>query len=485
MNKKGLIAVLVVLGLAAAGYAAYFIPKKIVKNQIDTVVAGLADNGLNVKYEDFKYDIFKGNVVVENVVLNTKTGVHKFKEVAVVGANQDAVKRVNDPSYYPETPSMKTNPYYKAADVILLKGYESDKRQISSIVIKEPSLRQLSVIPTAAKVKSFSSSQVVGLFLDTLKISEIQIKGVKGKAYNDSVDEIVISNLSGEGIDVISVRNGSVYNNLGAKTGYESIDVKGLKYASSVKASAENLTKVTTFDEVGGIQVKKLELSGPDNSVTYVDSIDVKKVVMENGVPMNVDIKISKIEPDIKTMNDQVKAVLSLLGYDALVMDFSMEFNTKKTGDSYSFTMDEVALSAKDLGQIMFGFNVIGNMNVAGLRQGTPDVNTMKLTGIRLRFADDSFMNRFMNMQAQTTGMREDALRENMKRSLDAIFENKRHLAQYRVAIMDFIDNPKVIEMAAFPKEPVLVNEIMGYLMKQDVPALIKLLNVTVSSNKL
>jgi hypothetical protein len=181
-------------------------------------------------------------------------------------------------------------------------------------------------------------------------------------------------------------------------------------------------------------------------------------------------------------MNDQAKAMLSMLGYEDMSMDFALKFNTKNTDEGYSFTLEELSLDAPSAGRLYFGLNMIGEIAQSGYRKGSPDMNTVKLRTAKFTFADDSLFDRMIKMQAQTMGVTEDQIKQQMKTALDQSLTQHRYLAAYQAELKDFIDNSGEIEVIAVPQEPVLLGQLMGPVMMQNSKALFEMLNISISA---
>lgn len=481
MKKKGLMAAVVVIVLMVGSYVAYLAVNKLAQSQIDAVIAEISTSNMKIAYEDFKYNPLQNVLDIHNVEIKKPGAHHKFESITVKGANVKALEMVNDPKYYENRDKVSFN---KIADSITFTNYESGKQVIDTIVVTEPSISQFDIVPTNENLESLTESQTLAMLIKSIKIPSVEIMGVKGKAFNDSVDRVSVSNLFGTNVGAIKVNNGTLYNSFGGKITYKEFSINGICYESFIKMLAENKTGRETLDSIGGAKFEELEFMAPDNSTVNIDSVELKKVNFSKGYPEQLGLSAKNVSPDIKTLDDRSKAMFSLLGYDELSLDFDLKLHVKQSDGKFLFSMDEMSFKGKDFGEMSFGFSVIGEDTAVEFTRSVPNSDTFAIGGIKYKFIDDSLMSRILKMYAQTTGMGEDAVKQSMLTGLNTMFDNNRYLAGYRESVINFITNPDAIEIVSLPSKPVPVSDLIKAAMKKQYPTIVRQLRFSVISNE-
>jgi hypothetical protein len=252
--------------------------------------------------------------------------------------------------------------------------------------------------------------------------------------------------------------------------------------AEEVKAHA-HITPFAKLD-VAGITESGERFPAP----VQIDSVDVALTSDATGAPtgFSVGVKNLNIPPDFFAKNFLAKAYLGMLGYNSgFVVNVEVAGGYVNEGDT--LTLDKLAIDISDVGKL----TIAGKFSGVSLRKlSAMDVHDVQSTGkldaFSLRFDDAGLVDRLLDMQTKTQGIKRE----------DAISQATAGLGFFLIAIPDeaftgkvvdavtaFLNQPKSITIAASPKTPVAFSKLFE-VIGQEPESLPSVVGASVTANQ-
>lgn len=190
--------------------------------------------------------------------------------------------------------------------------------------------------------------------------------------------------------------------------------------------------------------------------------------------------------------------MMKQLGYNGVNFDLTSNGNLDIAGGNMGLSFD-FAFAGRDMGQLSFGASASGipiavyaELQKAQSGGSEPDFNalmpqiqTITLNHVNLRFDDASLVNRVLPMVAAMQGMEQAAMVANAGAMVQLglmQLQNQAFTDQTVAAVNSFLKEPKSLTVSAKPTSPVTVMELMGLNPANPGEAITKL-GVTVSAN--
>jgi hypothetical protein len=172
------------------------------------------------------------------------------------------------------------------------------------------------------------------------------------------------------------------------------------------------------------------------------------------------------------------------LGYEGNLV-FNVNANGHARYDTSGFALDEMTISAADMGTLSIGFDMDNYPNILNTENPNPmEMMNVVLKSISLKYVDDSLAVRMLDMQAKQQGMEREQYVQQISMALPfmlSAINNQDFQNQVATAAGSFLSNPGTIELNVKPAKPMSAAEIMG--IAQSAPhTLPDELNVTVEA---
>lgn len=172
------------------------------------------------------------------------------------------------------------------------------------------------------------------------------------------------------------------------------------------------------------------------------------------------------------------------LGYESnLVFDITARGTARY--ETSGFSIEDLTLSGSNIGSLSFALDMDNYPNLMNAAEANPmEMMSVVLNSVSIKYTDDSFAVRMLDMVAQQQGMKREEYAQQMSMALPfmlSAINNQEFQNKVANAAGTFLQNPGTIELNVKPAKPLSAAEIMG--IAQSAPqTLPDELNVTVEA---
>ena len=172
------------------------------------------------------------------------------------------------------------------------------------------------------------------------------------------------------------------------------------------------------------------------------------------------------------------------LGYEKNLV-FNVVASGKVRPETSGFALEDLTFSGADVGTLSLSLDMDNYPNLANVEETNPmEMMGVTLISVSIKYVDDTFAVRVLDMMAQAQGMQRAEYAQQMSAALPFMLmaiNNQAFQDKVATAAGSFLANPGTIEIRANPAKPMTAAEIMG--IAQSAPqTLPDALNVSVEA---
>ncbi len=280
--------------------------------------------------------------------------------------------------------------------------------------------------------------------------------------------------------ETITLLNGEAGDEANTLT-WDRVDLSNVAVPFNVDLAAEGPPQIPLTAAV----VQSLVFSPPQANNILIGGVDVQLGDVIEGVPYSVALTLTDVElPTEVADNSTAIDILKSMGFDALVMDFTIAGTYDSETDT--LTAESVSINIHDFGRLTIS-GVFSGMPLSKLQEpgGVDEILSSALVNtVHIRFDNAGGMEAFLAIQANLMGVAP----EDAAYGLAVAFQLFMQVElpdldpQIGVTVGNFLRNPQSITIDAVPSEPVPLLAIIP-LITGNPNALPTLLAVSVAAN--
>ncbi len=286
-----------------------------------------------------------------------------------------------------------------------------------------------------------------------------------------------------------------------------SFDMEGVTMSGLNIPAAGSTDPVTSFLMYDSANLNSISVKQGPTEVFSLSDLHFEMTPPAEGKAMAFSGAAEKFAVDLSAVPDpQSKAVIDALGYQKLNGFLEMAGSWQPADGRLS--LSQYDLSVKDVGTLGMTFDIGGytpafmkslqdmQKKMAASPQGSDQsaqgiamlglMQQLTLTGVSVRFDDDSLTNRLLEFYAKAQNVKPEDLKNQVKAILPfmtAQLNNPELNSQLITAVNAFLDNPGNIEVSAQPSTPVPFSQLAAAGMSNPLE-LTKTLGLTVTANQ-
>jgi hypothetical protein len=288
-----------------------------------------------------------------------------------------------------------------------------------------------------------------------------------------------------------------------SETGDGQYTASGAVYTDLVVSADENFEMKMPKIVIDDLRTRDSSADKVPMPVVYKSAVGDDIVVNVKDPKVTINVTQVKVELDNFSGDLPGSGNMSITGIDvplsafppgptspeALGYEGNLVFDVKANGharyDTSGFALDEMTISAADMGTLSIGFDMDNYPNILNTENPNPmEMMNVVLNSISLKYVDDSLAVRMLDMQAKQQGMEREQYVQQISMALPfmlSAINNQDFQNQVATAAGSFLSNPGTIELNVKPEKPMSAAEIMG--IAQSAPhTLPDALNVTVEA---
>lgn len=230
----------------------------------------------------------------------------------------------------------------------------------------------------------------------------------------------------------------------------------------------------------------------PDNGVPItIRDLRVENTAFTDTFPTAVKMSATGIQVPTEALDDEGRQRLKSIGYDSLT--FGVEASSNWDAATGTLTLPSVALSGASMGRLDFSA-VLGGVtadNVRAAQSGDPQtvmgmLQNMTIQSAKLRFDNQSIVERLIDYSAKDQGVSRDVLVGQMTAALPMLLQPLQNAAfsdEVSKAIGDFLRQPRSLTVRIAPQNPTPLFQIIGLaaMAPQTIP---QALQISITANE-
>lgn len=302
--------------------------------------------------------------------------------------------------------------------------------------------------------------------------------------------------LTGPGLDANGRRtfNSVVYNGFVMASPESRTTVRLARTEGVTLLTAEQIPAVkspgTTISLFNRLSAEDTVVS-PDNGVPItIRDLRVENTAFTDTFPTAVKMSATGIQVPTEALDPEVRERLKTIGYDTL--SFGVEASSNWDAASGTLNLPSIAFSGASMGRLDFSA-VLGGVtadNVRAAQSGDPQVvmgmlQNMTVQSAKLRFDNQSIVERLIDFSAKDQGVSRDVLVGQMTSALPMLLQPLQNPAfsdQVSKAVGDFLRQPRSLTIRVAPQNPTPLFQIIGLaaMAPQTIP---QALQISVTAN--
>ena len=280
--------------------------------------------------------------------------------------------------------------------------------------------------------------------------------------------------------ETITLLNGEAGDQANTLT-WDRVDLSNVSVPFNIDLAAEGPPQIPLTAAL----VQSLVFTPPQANQILIGGVDVQLGDVIEGVPYSVALTMTDVQlPTEIADNSSAIDILKSMGFDALVMDFTIAGTFDS--DTDTLTADSVSINIHDFGQLEIS-GVFSGMPLSKLQEpgGVDEILSSALVNtLHVRFDNAGGMEAFMAIQANMMGVAPEDAAYGLAIAFQLFLQvDLPDLdPQIGVTVGNFLRDPRNISIDAVPAEPVPLLAIIP-LITGNPNALPTLLSMTVTAN--
>lgn len=265
---------------------------------------------------------------------------------------------------------------------------------------------------------------------------------------------------------------------VGAEINFPEIRLTGVRTRD---ASNDKLPLPVTYEKV---ETGNISINVPaDNIRITIATARVTMADFMDDLPTSGTLDVTGIDVPLSAFPPGPSSP-SALGYEKnLVFDVSARGSARP--ETSGFALEDLTFSGADIGTLSLSVDMDNYPNFANIAQPDPmEMMAVTLKSITIRYVDNSFAVRVLDLMAQTQGMQRHEYAQQLSAALPFMLmaiNNPGFQDQVVAAAESFLANPGTLEIGINPAKPLSAAEIVG--LAQTAPqTLPDILNVSVKA---
>ena len=222
-----------------------------------------------------------------------------------------------------------------------------------------------------------------------------------------------------------------------------------------------------------------------------IRDLRIENTAFTDTFPTATKVSATGIQVPTEAMDSEARARLKAIGYDSLT--FAVEAASSWDAATGILTIPSIALSGASMGRIDISA-VVGGLtaqNVQSVQSGDPEtmvalLQNMTIQSARLRFDNQSIIERLIDYSAKDQGVSRDVLVGQMTAALPMLLQpvqNAEFTEQVSKAVGEFLRQPRSLTISVKPQNPTPLFQIIGLaaMAPQTIP---QALQISVTANE-
>lgn len=298
---------------------------------------------------------------------------------------------------------------------------------------------------------------------------------------NNTIGQIRLSDVSETGNGQYSA-SGAVYSDMTmAVENNVSFSVPEARMTTlrTRDSSNDKLPMPVTYESA---EAQNIVVKGPDQTVKItIADVRMNMSDFQNDIPTSGTLDITGIDVPVSAFPPGPSSPAAL-GYENNLV-FNVSAKGRARPETSGFELEDLTFTGADVGTLSLALDLDNYPNFSSVAEPNPmEIMGMTLKGIAIKYVDDSFAVRILDLMATAQGMQREEYAQQLSAALPFMLmaiNNPRFQEQVVSAAGSFLANPGTIEITVNPDKPVTAEEIVG--LAQTAPqALPDVLNVTV-----
>ncbi len=334
------------------------------------------------------------------------------------------------------------------------------------------------------------------LSLGGMKITEMKVAPGKGNDKSFHIASLTVGKVSRRRLEKFSL-SGVDYSEKGNGVSIGAIEIEGLDWEHLLPLAGDS----NWISKLGDISYSVDKFSLRDIGGSSLDAAGAKLHGMTLAISANTDtgkqsssMTIDRFEVDVaKLKNPQAAGFLRALGYDNLNLSMEMV----GTGDSKAGTsaFDKFRIFGPQLGELSLNL-AISDYHKAPATKKPPTIDdaiepimATKLQNLKLSWHDDGLTPRLLKFAGTQSGATAEQMRDALIaqiKGFGAAYESAPPVAAAVQALVDYLNKPGTLTIAATPPVPPRIGELAPLLNGPEppnVPEIFRVLGLTVTAN--
>jgi hypothetical protein len=245
--------------------------------------------------------------------------------------------------------------------------------------------------------------------------------------------------------------------------------------------------------EYGTVRVNPLTLSATIDDLRMevvggvrlsVDEFTLSRYEVQGGLPRAVSVRCEGVRIPLGSgpLAGFAPGLLAM-GYDVLALDYAMDFDYDP--GSRRFCLDDLRLKVRDAGELGMRLK-LGNVDLGALLKGGPGALFFAVERGELRYVDDSFFRRVLEVLARDEDAEPGEVAETLVQGLSQRRDDAEKLGDAVSArafgtLASFVRQPSALTVRVEPAEPVALVRLTAM---RDPAEVLRALNLSVRTDE-
>jgi hypothetical protein len=249
-----------------------------------------------------------------------------------------------------------------------------------------------------------------------------------------------------------------------------------------------------SVDLLGGdVHVQDIEISPlGGGKETVIEEIVIHDFDEDNDIPRYLNLSANGVNIEVTPANfGAASTELKKMGYETIEASFDLIYEYNEDGKALE--LNNLALHVADMGEASLGISLenidLENVDLENPMTLMSVTQALKLKYARIKFDNDSLIEKLLAMDAKNRGMDVDDLVDQLEADIEeqiktAKNEGDEFSASVLVAMLDFVKDPDSISITIKPERPISFEAltILAMESENDPTYLVKALNLRVEA---